>query len=67
MWVDDLLEDEIEDLDLDTLAISEIELGSILGIPSGVDGSLYFDGFEIARGQPHWSGSERARATNASS
>ena len=50
MWIDDTLVDDIDDLDLDTLAIGEIELGSILGIPSGVDGSIYFDAFKSHAG-----------------
>jgi hypothetical protein len=45
LWINDVLVDTIDNIDSDTQYVSSVALGAISNIPSGVNGTIYFDGF----------------------
>lgn len=45
LWVNDVLVDTINNIDNDTQSIDYASLGALSNAPSGISGSIYFDGF----------------------
>jgi RHS repeat-associated protein len=45
LWVNDVLVDTISNIDSDTQILDYVSLGAVSGAPSGLSGTMYFDGF----------------------